>query len=86
MKNHIPLRMCMACREMKPKSELFRIVSHDGKAVIDEKMVIQARGAYVCRNKDCIAMLKKKRCIERFVCSDTPEAYEKLQSYMCPEE
>ena len=33
----IPLRMCIGCRQMKPKAELYRIVkTPDGKIVIDK--------------------------------------------------
>ena len=78
MSKHTPLRMCMSCREMKPKDELIRIVSADGIAVIDDKLKIQSRGAYVCKNEKCIALLKKKRGIERSLKADGADVYDKL--------
>jgi predicted RNA-binding protein YlxR (DUF448 family) len=63
---------------MKPKDELIRIVSADGIAVIDENSKIQARGAYVCKSEKCIALLKKKKGIERSLKSDGADIYEKL--------
>ena len=66
MSGHIPLRMCMACREMKPKSELIRMVKTNGEVAIDTGFRIQSRGAYVCKSCKCISLLKKKKCIERF--------------------
>ncbi len=78
MNKHTPLRMCMSCREMKPKDELIRLVSVNGTAIIDEKSKIQTRGAYVCKSEKCISLLKKKRGIERSLKSDTDGLYEKI--------
>ena len=36
MGKHIPKRMCIACRSMRPKSELMRIVKTEGGAEFDE--------------------------------------------------
>lgn len=65
MGKHIPLRMCIACRKMKPKSELVRIVTDDGSILIDENMKIQKRGAYVCKCSECIKLMRKKHGLER---------------------
>lgn len=70
MKNHTPLRMCMACRQMKAKSELIRFVKVDGSVVVDKTMKIQSRGAYLCRSKECIDLAKKKRCLQRHLKCD----------------
>ena len=78
MNKHTPLRMCMSCREMKPKDELIRLVSVNGTAVIDEKLKIQARGAYVCKSEKYISLLKKKRGVERSLKADAEVLYEKL--------
>ena len=65
MEKHIPLRMCVACRSMKPKKELIRIV-FDGKSIkADEAGKMQCRGAYVCRNEKCVELMKKKKAVER---------------------
>lgn len=80
MNNHIPLRMCMACREMKNKHELIRFVVQDGKVVIDTRMQIQARGAYLCPDRKCVQTAKKKRCLERHLKADAKEAYVQLES------
>ena len=81
-KKHIPLRMCMACRVMKPKSELIRVVFRDGEVLIDEKSKIQQRGAYVCNCRKCLELLKKKRGLERaFRSNVNNEAYTLLDEY-----
>lgn len=78
MNMHTPLRMCMACREMKPKSELIRLVVENGKVVIDNTMKVQKRGAYVCSNPECAMKLKRSHCAERFLKADGEEAYDEI--------
>ena len=39
MGKHIPLRMCMACREMKPKHELIRVVYKDGDMEVKSRLI-----------------------------------------------
>ena len=61
----IPLRMCVVCREMKPKKELIRVVLDEtGEVVLDETGKAGGRGAYVCSG-DCINQLEKRRSFER---------------------
>jgi len=43
-------RTCIACRKQMCKSEMIRIVSEDGKALIDEKQKKNTRGVYICKN------------------------------------
>ncbi len=64
---HVPMRMCVACREHKPQSELIRITvkEHDGKATPDNKKKSSGRGAYICRSEECIKKAEKKHIIER---------------------
>ncbi len=51
----IPLRMCIGCREMKPKAELNRIVkTPEGEIVIDKTNKLSGRGAYICKCGDCL--------------------------------
>ncbi|MBQ6526985.1 MAG: YlxR family protein, partial [Clostridia bacterium] len=47
----IPMRMCVGCREMKPKKELMRVVrGPDGTVSLDPTGKKPGRGAYVCRS------------------------------------
>ena len=49
------LRMCCVCREMKPKQDLIRVVkTKEGKVYIDETNKANGRGAYVCKQEQCI--------------------------------
>lgn len=68
---HTPLRMCVVCRSHKPAHEFIRISIVDGKPRVDTDKKTFARGAYICRNKDCINKAEKKHIIERHLKCDT---------------
>lgn len=60
------LRMCISCRELKPKKELIRIVKNDnGDLQIDTSYKLQTRGTYICKDKECILKLKKSSKLKR---------------------
>ncbi len=62
----IPLRMCVGCREMKPKKELLRVVkSPAGEIALDRTGKMPGRGAYVCRDAQCLQKAVKTRQLER---------------------
>lgn len=61
-----PMRMCVGCREMKPKQELIRVVrAPDGTVSLDPVGKKPGRGAYVCRSQACLARAIKQRQLER---------------------
>ncbi len=65
-KRKLPMRMCVGCREMKPKRELIRVVrAPDGTVSLDESGRKPGRGAYVCRCGDCLKRAIKQRQLER---------------------
>ena len=58
----IPERMCVACRSMKPKTELVRIVkTPDGNVCVDETGKTNGRGVYLCKSKQCLARAVKNK-------------------------
>lgn len=67
----IPLRMCAGCGEMKPKKELVRVVrapvrevdgvETGGEVSLDLTGRKPGRGAYVCRNPECLKKAQKAR-------------------------
>lgn len=62
----IPMRMCVGCREMKPKKELQRIVkSPEGVISVDRVGRMPGRGAYVCKSVECLKKAQKTRALER---------------------
>lgn len=51
---HVPQRMCLACRQVKPKRELVRLVRlSDGSIEIDPGGKKAGRGAYLCGLPEC---------------------------------
>ena len=62
----IPLRMCVGCREMKPKKELLRAVrSPEGQVSLDATGKKAGRGAYVCYNAECLKRALKQKQLDR---------------------
>jgi predicted RNA-binding protein YlxR (DUF448 family) len=81
MQKKIPLRKCVGCQEMKPKRELIRIVysQSQGSVALDPTGKKAGRGAYICRNADCLALARKKKALERSLKTTvTEEIYETL--------
>ncbi|MGI6174899.1 MAG: RNase P modulator RnpM [Christensenellales bacterium] len=85
----IPMRMCVGCREMKPKRELIRIVrTEDGSARLDRTSKLPGRGAYICPQAACVEKAVKikalERALERPLPSETVEQIKKeLQLREC---
>lgn len=62
----IPMRMCVACREMRAKKDLMRIVrTAEGELVLDLTGKRSGRGAYLCRDAACMNKAIKTRALER---------------------
>lgn len=67
----IPLRMCVACRELKEKKDMLRVVKNgDDKIFIDFSSKAAGRGAYVCDKPECVAKLKKQRLLNKVFSSE----------------
>lgn len=61
----VPERMCMACRNKKPKRELIRIVKNNQDFHIDYSGKMNGRGAYICKNQVCIDKCIKERSLNK---------------------
>ena len=58
--------MCVACREMRAKKDLMRVVrTAEGVLVLDRTGKLSGRGAYLCRDAACMAKAIKTRALER---------------------
>lgn len=77
----IPMRMCIGCREMKPKNELIRIVkTPDNNVEIDPTGKKSGRGAYVCKNDRCIeASMKENQLSKALDINVTKEIVSKIK-------
>ena len=70
----IPMRMCIACREMKPKTEMIRVVKNaDGEIFADPTGKAAGRGAYVCGEPACLKMLEKKKLLHKTFSTNVSE-------------
>jgi predicted RNA-binding protein YlxR (DUF448 family) len=53
-RKHVPQRTCVACRTVRPKRELIRIVcTPEGEILVDERGKRNGRGAYLCAQQAC---------------------------------
>ena len=57
----IPERMCVACRQMKPKTELLRIVNTSEGVLVDGTGKLNGRGVYLCKCKECVNKAAKSK-------------------------
>lgn len=92
MQKRVPLRMCAGCGEMKPKKELVRVVKApdvkdesgqiigSGEISLDLTGRKPGRGAYVCKDINCLRAARKSKRFERvFSCPIPPEVYDRLE-------
>ena len=71
----IPMRMCVGCREMKEKRQLLRIVKSPENVIsFDRVGKAPGRGAYVCRDQECLAKAVKQKQLERALETKIEEA------------
>ena len=83
----IPMRMCVGCREMKPKMTLLRVVKpQDGEARIDRVGKAPGRGAYVCDNIECLRKARKTKALERALdCRIEDSVFDELEKQIAHE-
>lgn len=75
-----PQRMCTGCGEMKDKSALLRVVlTPEGEILLDLKGKVSGRGAYVCKDAECLKKAIKTRRLERNLkTAISKEVYDRL--------
>ena len=62
---HLPQRTCIACRQVKEKDELIRLVSTENNIVeIDVLGKKPGRGAYLCPQKNCWDLALRRNRLE----------------------
>lgn len=84
----IPLRKCMGCMQQFPKKELVRVVKsktdeENYEISLDLTGKKSGRGAYVCKNVQCLKAARKAKRLERALeCEIPAEVYEKMEREM----
>ena len=81
MAKKIPMRQCVGCGEMKSKKDMMRVLrSEDGSIVLDMVGRKNGRGAYLCKDKECLLKARKSKGLERSLKMSIPqEIYENLE-------
>lgn len=80
MSKKIPLRQCVGCGEMKSKKEMLRVLKTEEEGIIlDATGKKNGRGAYVCKNAQCLQKAKKTKGLDRsFKMAISDEIYDSL--------
>ncbi|MBI2831816.1 MAG: YlxR family protein [Chloroflexi bacterium] len=80
---HVPQRTCVACRQVRAKRELIRLVcGGDGSVEIDTGSKKPGRGAYLCHTPGCWELGLKTGQLERTLrTSLSKDNRERLQNY-----
>ena len=74
MPKRIPLRMCLGCRAMKAKDELIRVVkSPQGDVTLDFVGKKPGRGAYICKDGECLKRAVKSKALPRAFSAQIPQ-------------
>ncbi|MDL2301792.1 YlxR family protein [Lachnospiraceae bacterium OttesenSCG-928-D06] len=81
MAKKIPLRQCIGCGEMKGKKDMMRVVkSADNQINIDVTGKKNGRGAYLCKQRECLQQARKSKGLARsFKMSIPDEVYDTLE-------
>ena len=80
MSKKIPLRQCVGCGEMKSKKEMLRVLKTEEEGIIlDATGKKNGRGAYICKNAECLQKAKKTKGLDRsFKMAISDEVYDSL--------
>ena len=81
MSKKIPMRQCVGCGEMKGKKEMMRVLkTTEGPIVLDVTGKKNGRGAYLCKQAECLKLARKNKGLERsFKMSIPEEVYDNLE-------
>jgi predicted RNA-binding protein YlxR (DUF448 family) len=80
-KKHTPQRTCIACRQVKDKRDLIRVVrTPEGDILLDPSGKANGRGVYLCKETRCWEKgATKERLSQALKIPVTLEQVEKLQ-------
>jgi hypothetical protein len=81
-------RTCVGCRKEEGKRELLRIVrSPAGEVRVDRGGKAPGRGAYLCRNRECLRSARKRDALSKALKTKVPlEIYEELEKLCLDDE
>ena len=76
------MRQCVGCGEMRGKKEMMRVLktAEDDRICLDMTGKKNGRGAYVCKNRECLRMARRNKGLERSFKMGIPaEVYDALE-------
>ena len=74
MEKKIPMRQCVGCRTSRDKREMIRVVrTPEGDIQLDFKGKMNGRGAYLCKDPECLTKAGKNKGLERALSLSVPE-------------
>ncbi len=81
MAKKVPVRQCVGCGEMNSKKEMMRVLkTPDDEIVLDMTGKKNGRGAYLCKQRECLLKARKNKGLERsFKMSIPNEVYDNLE-------
>ncbi len=73
--------MCVACRKMQDKRSLIRVVKDkENNISLDLTGKKNGRGAYVCRDKECLKLLIKQKSLNKALkCNIDENVYKTIE-------
>lgn len=76
-----PVRRCVGCAEHFPKNELVRVLrTPTGEIELDLTGKMSGRGAYLCKNANCLKRARKSgRISASLECAIPEEVYDRLE-------
>ena len=75
MNKKIPTRQCVGCQQKKPKKEMMRVLkTPEDKMILDTTGKKNGRGAYLCKDMECLMKAKKNKGLERSFKMSIPDA------------
>ncbi|MBQ3009081.1 MAG: YlxR family protein [Oscillospiraceae bacterium] len=83
----IPLRKCIGCNTSKDKRELIRVVRNaEGEISIDTTGKKPGRGAYICKDAQCLKLARKGKKLDKaFEVAISEEIYDRLEQELADE-
>lgn len=81
MVKKVPMRQCVGCGEMNSKKEMMRVLKNSEEhIVLDVTGKMNGRGAYLCKNLECLKKARKNKGIERSLKRAIPaEVYDNIE-------
>lgn len=83
MPKHVPERSCVACKKLRPKRHLVRLVrTAEGAVAVDTTWRRPGRGAYLCPAQECWHLAARRKSLDRALdVTVTPEMWQQLDAY-----